>query len=215
MSVFPLFANHFFLVDMEKDAEKLTGELQEHQASLEKVQNQQSEDSRSIARQQKNTERYLAKKQMLMGRKDECNRNIRDLGVLPEEAFEKYTNEKLDRVRNNATANPWIANTGFDISSSKSFTQSTKASRNLPMSTKRHLSNTIISPSSAVRFCNDAKTLTNLPSQLRNLWRYLISEKMRRLNGLSNKLQAILKKFSRSWFLLGEADLSYREELIR
>jgi len=35
---------------------------------------------------------------MLMGRKDECNRNIRDLGVLPEEAFEKYTNERLDRL---------------------------------------------------------------------------------------------------------------------
>lgn len=85
-------------LDMEKEAENLTGELQEHRAALEKVQNQQSEDSRSIARQQKNTERYLAKKQMLMGRKDECNRNIRDLGVLPEEAFEKYTNEKLDRV---------------------------------------------------------------------------------------------------------------------
>jgi structural maintenance of chromosome 3 (chondroitin sulfate proteoglycan 6) len=83
---------------MEKQAEKLTGELQDHRALLEQVQNQQSEDSRGIARQQKNTERYLAKKQMLMGRKDECNRNIRDLGVLPEEAFEKYTNEKLDRV---------------------------------------------------------------------------------------------------------------------
>ena len=27
-----------------------------------------------------------------------ANRNIRDLGVLPEEAFDKYTNEKLDRV---------------------------------------------------------------------------------------------------------------------
>jgi hypothetical protein len=35
---------------------------------------------------------------MLNNRKDECNRNIRDLGVLPEEAFEKYTGEKLDRV---------------------------------------------------------------------------------------------------------------------
>ena len=36
---------------------------------------------------------------MLLNRKDECNRMIRDLGVLPEEAFEKYTSEKLDRVR--------------------------------------------------------------------------------------------------------------------
>jgi structural maintenance of chromosome 3 (chondroitin sulfate proteoglycan 6) len=83
---------------MEEEVENLTGELQEHRTALEKVQNQQSEDSRGIAKQQKNTERYLAKKQMLLGRKDECNRNIRDLGVLPEEAFEKYTNEKLDRV---------------------------------------------------------------------------------------------------------------------
>lgn len=94
-------------LDMEKEVEQLTGELQEHRAALEKVQNLQSEDSRSIARQQKNTERYLAKKQMLMGRKDECNRNIRDLGVLPEEAFEKYTNEKLDRVRVSATPDAW------------------------------------------------------------------------------------------------------------
>jgi structural maintenance of chromosome 3 (chondroitin sulfate proteoglycan 6) len=84
---------------MEKESERLNAELQEHRTSLETVQNQQVEDSRGIARQQKNTERYLAKKQMLMGRKDECNRNIRDLGVLPEEAFEKYTSEKLDRVR--------------------------------------------------------------------------------------------------------------------
>jgi structural maintenance of chromosome 3 (chondroitin sulfate proteoglycan 6) len=83
---------------MEEEVENLTGELQEHRTALEMVQNQQSEDSRGIAKQQKNTERYLAKKQMLLGRKDECNRNIRDLGVLPEEAFEKYTTEKLDRV---------------------------------------------------------------------------------------------------------------------
>ncbi|KAI0311529.1 P-loop containing nucleoside triphosphate hydrolase protein [Amylostereum chailletii] len=40
----------------------------------------------------------MAKRNLLTGRKDECNRNIRDLGVLPEEAFEKYTNEKADRL---------------------------------------------------------------------------------------------------------------------
>lgn len=85
--------------DAEKDFDKLTADLQELRSNLEKAQNQQSEDSRSVTKLQKNTERYLAKKQMLVGRKEECNRNIRDLGVLPEEAFEKYTNEKLDRVR--------------------------------------------------------------------------------------------------------------------
>ncbi|KAG6844405.1 hypothetical protein H0H87_007164 [Tephrocybe sp. NHM501043] len=83
---------------MEKEGDDLTVKLQELRASLEKVQNQQTEDSRTINRQQKTTERYLAKRQMLLGRKDECNRNIRDLGVLPEEAFEKYISEKLDRL---------------------------------------------------------------------------------------------------------------------
>ncbi|KAG6840817.1 hypothetical protein C0991_004108 [Blastosporella zonata] len=83
---------------MEKEGDDLTLKLQELRASLEKVQNQQTEDSRTINRQQKTTERYLAKRQMLLGRKDECNRNIRDLGVLPEEAFEKYTSEKLEKL---------------------------------------------------------------------------------------------------------------------
>ncbi|KAF5374150.1 hypothetical protein D9615_008823 [Tricholomella constricta] len=83
---------------MEKESDDLTARLQELRTSLEKIQIQQAEDSRTINRQQKTTERYLAKRQMLMGRKDECNRNIRDLGVLPEEAFEKYINEKLDKL---------------------------------------------------------------------------------------------------------------------
>jgi len=78
----------------------LTSNVQELRSNLEKIQTEQTDDSRTISKQQKSTERYLAKRQMLMTRKDECNRNIRDLGVLPEEAFEKYINEKLERVSN-------------------------------------------------------------------------------------------------------------------
>lgn len=84
---------------MEKEAESTSSKIQELRVQLEKVQNQQSEDSRDMSKQQKTTERYLAKRQMLTTRKEECNRNIRDLGVLPEEAFEKYINERLDKVR--------------------------------------------------------------------------------------------------------------------
>ncbi len=83
---------------MEKEAESTTSKIQELRGQLEKIQNQQSEDSRDMSKQQKTTERYLAKRQMLTARKEECNRNIRDLGVLPEEAFEKYINERLDKV---------------------------------------------------------------------------------------------------------------------
>ncbi len=83
---------------MEKAIDKLTHDFQEYRSSLEVMQNHQAEDSRSMAKQQKSTERYLAKKNLLVNKKDECNRNIRDLGVLPEEAFDKYINEKSDRV---------------------------------------------------------------------------------------------------------------------
>ncbi|KAF7295090.1 Structural maintenance of chromosomes protein [Mycena indigotica] len=83
---------------MEEEIEGLQARMQKLRSSREALQTQQTEDSRNMSRQQKTTERYLAKRQMLAGRKDECNRNIRDLGVLPEEAFEKYTGEKLDRL---------------------------------------------------------------------------------------------------------------------
>ncbi|KAH9083418.1 structural maintenance of chromosome protein 3 [Lactarius deliciosus] len=84
--------------EMERGVDRLMHDLQEYRSSLETMQNQQAEDSRSMAKQQKSTERYLAKKNLLVNKKDESNRNIRDLGVLPEEAFEKYINEKSDRL---------------------------------------------------------------------------------------------------------------------
>ncbi|KIY47680.1 structural maintenance of chromosome protein 3 [Fistulina hepatica ATCC 64428] len=83
---------------MEDEAEDVSRKIQRSKADLEKVQTQQADDYRVISKQQKTTERYLAKKQMLASRKDECSRSIRDLGVLPEEAFEKYTNDKPDRL---------------------------------------------------------------------------------------------------------------------
>ncbi|GAA5927291.1 cohesin subunit SMC3 [Sporobolomyces koalae] len=72
---------------IDKESEKLAKEVTELEKEREKRDSQQSDDQRNIARQQKNVERYLAKRQILMQRKDECNKNIRDLGVLPEEAF--------------------------------------------------------------------------------------------------------------------------------
>ena len=84
---------------MEKEEEELTAQMQKLWTSLEKVQTQLSEDSRSISKQWKTTERYLAKRQMLTTCKDERNRSICDLGVLPEEVLEKYINDKADRVR--------------------------------------------------------------------------------------------------------------------
>ncbi|KAI1504181.1 condensin complex component SMC3 [Biscogniauxia marginata] len=67
-------------------------------ASLEKQKSQKEaelqEIAREIAKQQKRMERSIQKKALLTARAVECAKNIRDLGVLPEEAFEKY--ERLD-----------------------------------------------------------------------------------------------------------------------
>ncbi|KAF8813049.1 hypothetical protein BYT27DRAFT_7251310 [Phlegmacium glaucopus] len=77
---------------LEEPEDDPSQEVTNHGEEGEVEGSQQTEDSRSISKQQKITERYLAGRQML------TNRDIRDLGVLPEEAFEKYVSEKLERV---------------------------------------------------------------------------------------------------------------------
>jgi structural maintenance of chromosome 3 (chondroitin sulfate proteoglycan 6) len=46
----------------------------------------------------KQSERYLAKKQTLTSRREQSQNAIRDLGVLPEEAYNKYTDARADKV---------------------------------------------------------------------------------------------------------------------
>lgn len=94
----PLTLSANYTSALDKDLDKTVSEISKARSDLEAAQARQAEDSRGISKQQKSIERYLAKKQMLSQRKEECSNNIRDLGVLPEEAFEKYTNDKLDRV---------------------------------------------------------------------------------------------------------------------
>ncbi|BGP23932.1 Structural maintenance of chromosomes protein 3 [Rhodotorula toruloides] len=85
------------LSEIDEETDKVNKETADLEKEKERRDTQQADDQRGIARQQKNVERYLAKRQVLLQRKDECNKNIRDLGVLPEEAFAETTasSEKL------------------------------------------------------------------------------------------------------------------------
>jgi len=56
------------------------------------------ESTRAIMKVQKNAERYLTKRQTLTARKEECSVAIRDLGILPDEAFTKYIDTRSDKV---------------------------------------------------------------------------------------------------------------------
>lgn len=72
--------------------------IAEVNSKLDEVQSEQLENTRAIMKVQKNAERYLTKRQTLTNRKQECDIAIRDLGVLPEEAFTKYAETQVDKV---------------------------------------------------------------------------------------------------------------------
>ncbi|KAL8278388.1 hypothetical protein RQP46_009280 [Phenoliferia psychrophenolica] len=85
------------LEQIDQETETLNAQVVQLGKDREKMETQQAEDGRSLAKQQKNVERYLTKKQTLISRKDDCNKNIRDLGVLPEEAFVE-TNDSSEKL---------------------------------------------------------------------------------------------------------------------
>ncbi|KAF9944186.1 Structural maintenance of chromosomes protein 3, partial [Modicella reniformis] len=51
-----------------------------------------------MRKMQKGAERYVSRRNLLFSKKEDCTKNIRELGVLPEEAFEKYKNTSSERL---------------------------------------------------------------------------------------------------------------------
>jgi structural maintenance of chromosome 3 (chondroitin sulfate proteoglycan 6) len=94
------------LVDLQKRIEDAEAELEHAAQSItsllaqkaEKQQNQE-ELSRAIERHQKRMEKSMQKKALVTEKLADVNRDIRDLGVLPEEAFKKYDKWDSDKVR--------------------------------------------------------------------------------------------------------------------
>ncbi|KAI9823016.1 MAG: Structural maintenance of chromosomes protein 3 [Thelocarpon impressellum] len=78
------------LTEAEEAIEQASGRLAGLESSKSDTLKQQEEIARSIERHQKRMEKSMAKKALLAEKAAECSRNIRDLGVLPEEAFDKF-----------------------------------------------------------------------------------------------------------------------------
>ncbi|GMK53629.1 hypothetical protein CspeluHIS016_0102150 [Cutaneotrichosporon spelunceum] len=78
----------------EEEIEALAMAISEQQTKIEELHTEANDLTRAMLRIQKSQERYLSKKQTLDNRKEECEVAIRDLGVLPDEAFTKYTGDK-------------------------------------------------------------------------------------------------------------------------
>ncbi|KAG7561878.1 hypothetical protein FFLO_02695 [Filobasidium floriforme] len=76
------------------EIDSINQSLAANAARLDELQTQQLQNSRGILQAQKTAERYIVKRQTLTNRQEECNKSIRDLGVLPEEAYKKYTDAR-------------------------------------------------------------------------------------------------------------------------
>jgi structural maintenance of chromosome 3 (chondroitin sulfate proteoglycan 6) len=76
----------------------LTAEITTKGAALDELQQEQQQKTRDIMKAQKSSERYMTRRQTLMARQAEFENAIRDLGVLPEAAFSRYTGGHADKV---------------------------------------------------------------------------------------------------------------------
>ena len=82
----------------DSSLEELEGDLQTNEQERADLEQQNRDDARVIEKQQKGLEKNMQKRSLLMSKKDECSKNIRDLGVLPEEAFTKFTNAQSNTL---------------------------------------------------------------------------------------------------------------------
>ncbi|CAG8488799.1 14077_t:CDS:10, partial [Racocetra persica] len=78
--------------EIEIELQDLSTELSQKTSKSEALKTEQSNRQQKLERQQKNVDKFLSKRKLLLQKKDECTKNIRELGALPEEAFEKYKN---------------------------------------------------------------------------------------------------------------------------
>ncbi|CAG8623574.1 16866_t:CDS:10, partial [Dentiscutata heterogama] len=78
--------------EIEIELQDFSTELNQKTSESERLKAEQSNRQQKLERQQKNVDKFLSKRKLLLQKKDECTKNIRELGALPEEAFEKYKN---------------------------------------------------------------------------------------------------------------------------
>ncbi|RHZ71226.1 hypothetical protein Glove_261g74 [Diversispora epigaea] len=78
--------------EIETELQDFANALNQRNSDSERLKTEQIERQQKLERQQKNVDKFLSKRKLLLQKKEECNKNIRELGALPEEAFEKIKN---------------------------------------------------------------------------------------------------------------------------
>jgi structural maintenance of chromosome 3 (chondroitin sulfate proteoglycan 6) len=86
------------LTETEARLDELNSRLEQFESEKVNREQVQLEISTRIEKQQKRMEKTLQRKALLISQAAECAKNIRELGVLPEEAFDKYENMQANTV---------------------------------------------------------------------------------------------------------------------
>jgi structural maintenance of chromosome 3 (chondroitin sulfate proteoglycan 6) len=86
------------LQETEGKMEQLAGRIDQLGGEKSEREQRQNDISARIEKQQKRMEKTLQRKALLTTQAAECAKNIRELGVLPEEAFDKYENMEANTV---------------------------------------------------------------------------------------------------------------------
>lgn len=83
--------------------DKTEGEIKDHIKSMERWKNIEKEQNDAINHDTKELEKMTNRQGMLLKKKEECMKKIRELGSLPQEAFEKYQTLTLKQVQTQPT----------------------------------------------------------------------------------------------------------------
>ncbi|XP_069467872.1 structural maintenance of chromosomes protein 3 [Ambystoma mexicanum] len=84
--------------ELDSSIDKTEGELKDHQKSLDRVKNMEKDHMDAINHDTKELEKMTNRQGMLLKKKEECMKKIRELGSLPQEAFEKYQTLTLKQL---------------------------------------------------------------------------------------------------------------------
>lgn len=95
----PMFCFLFFFPDLDSLIDKTEGEIKDHIKSMERWKNIEKEQNDAINHDTKELEKMTNRQGMLLKKKEECMKKIRELGSLPQEAFEKYQTLTLKQVQ--------------------------------------------------------------------------------------------------------------------
>lgn len=89
--------------DLDSLIDKTEGEIKDHIKSMERWKNIEKEQNDAINHDTKELEKMTNRQGMLLKKKEECMKKIRELGSLPQEAFEKYQTLTLKQVQTRPT----------------------------------------------------------------------------------------------------------------